>query len=146
MNTVVIIISAMTGVLRQLLKHIVVQMRVCQNRHILFLCSPPDFIFPAVFRYKKSGNLSLVCNCRLASTLEKSYEGYYTKEKGLSCGLFHLSAHFLQIEGNGKEGKVHIDLVFSKMSEAFVMVVSLDLSEDRLRLNAPPSPVHPSFF
>ena len=34
--------------------------------------------------------------------------------------LFQLSTHFLQIEGNGKEGKVHFDLVFSKMSESLV--------------------------
>ena len=31
--------------------------------------------------------------------------------------LFQLSTHFLQIEGNGKEGKVHIDLVFTSMAQ-----------------------------
>ena len=51
--------------------------------------------------------------------------------------LFQLSTHFLQIEGNGKEGKVHFDLVFSKMSESFVAVVSLHLPKDRLWFDAP---------
>ena len=53
------------------------------------------------------------------------------------CRLFRLSTHFLQIEGNGKEGKVHFDLVFSKISESFVAVVSLHLSKDRLWFDAP---------
>ena len=51
--------------------------------------------------------------------------------------LFQLSTHFLQIEGNGKEGKVHFDLVFSKMSESFVAVISLHLPKDRLWFDAP---------
>ena len=51
--------------------------------------------------------------------------------------FFRLSTHFLQIEGNGKEGTVHFDLVFSKMSGLFVAVVSLHLSKDRLWFDAP---------
>ena len=43
--------------------------------------------------------------------------------------LFQLSTHFLQIEGNGKEGKVHFDLVFSKrrdvISQTICSIVTL---------------------
>ena len=51
--------------------------------------------------------------------------------------LSHFCHHFLYIKGNGKEGKVHFDLVFSKMSESFVAVISLHLPKDRLWFDAP---------
>ena len=37
------------------------------------------------------------------------------------------------IKSNGKEGKVHCDLVFSKMPEPFVSHIVFDLSKDGFR-------------
>ena len=52
-------------------------------------------------------------------------------------GLFrYFRTHFLYIEGNGEEGKVHRDLVFAEVPEAAVCHVELHLSEDGFRLNA----------
>ena len=53
--------------------------------------------------------------------------------------LFQLSTHFLQIEGNGKEGKVHIDLVFANMTEASVRHIVFHLSENSLGFYASPA-------
>ena len=40
-------------------------------------------------------------------------------------GLFcYLATHFLQIEGDGKEGKVHGDLVSAEVTEPFISHVS----------------------
>ncbi len=52
-------------------------------------------------------------------------------------GLFsHLRAHFLYVEGYGKEGKVHCDLVFAEVTEAAVRHIEFHLAEDGLRFNA----------
>ena len=57
-------------------------------------------------------------------------------------GLFcYLATHFLQIEGDGEEGKVHVDLVLTKMPEPFISHVVFHLAEDCLRLYASSSPV-----
>ena len=62
-------------------------------------------------------------------------------------GLFrYLSAHFLDVEGNGEEGKVHRDLVFAEVSEAAVCHVELHLSEDGFGFDTSSSPVSESFF
>ena len=50
-----------------------------------------------------------------------------------------LSAHFLDIEGYGKEGKVHRDLVFPEVAETSICHIVFHLSEDGFGLNAPPS-------
>lgn len=50
--------------------------------------------------------------------------------------ILDFSTHFLYIKSNGKEGKVHCDLVFSKMPEPFVSHVVFDLSKDGFRLYA----------
>ena len=60
--------------------------------------------------------------------------------------LFGFSGHFLDVEGNGKEGKVHGDLVLTEVAEAFVVHVVLHLSEDRLRLYGTLGAVLKSFF
>ena len=41
---------------------------------------------------------------------------------------------FLDVEGDGEEGKVHCDLVFAEVSEALVVHVVLHLPEHGLRL------------
>ena len=62
-------------------------------------------------------------------------------------GLFrYFRTHFLYIEGNGEEGKVHRDLVFAEVPEAAVCHVGLHLSEDGFRFNAPPPPFLDPFF
>ena len=62
-------------------------------------------------------------------------------------GLFcYFRAHFLDIEGNGEEGKVHCDLVFAEVAEAAVCHVELHLTEDGFRLDASSSPVFQSLF
>ena len=58
----------------------------------------------------------------------------------------YLGAHFLDVEGNGEEGKVHGDLVFAEVSEAAVCHVELHLPEDRFRLYTSSPPVSESFF
>lgn len=62
-------------------------------------------------------------------------------------GLFcYLGTHFLEIEGYGKEGKVHCDLVFSKVTEASVCHVGFHLSENGFRFNASSPSVPDSVF
>ena len=62
-------------------------------------------------------------------------------------GLFgYLCAHFLDVEGNGKEGKVHRDLVFAEVAEAAVCHIELHLSKDGFGLYASSPPVSESFF
>ena len=78
----------------------------------------------------------MVPHC-LKIAIQTLYETENMANTGPLYRLFQLSTHFLQIEGNGKEGKVHFDLVFSKMSESFVAVVSLHLPKDRLWFDAP---------
>ena len=58
----------------------------------------------------------------------------------------YLSGHFLEIKGNGEEGKVHSDLVFAEVAEASVMHVVFHLAENGLGLYASSSPVFASFF
>ena len=58
----------------------------------------------------------------------------------------HHSAHFLDVEGYGKEGKVHCDFVFAKVTEAAVCHVVLHLAEHGLRLYASLPSVLDSFF
>ena len=62
-------------------------------------------------------------------------------------GLFrYFRTHFLYIEGNGEEGKVHRDLVFAEVPEAAVCHVGLHLSEDGFGFYASSSAVFESFF
>lgn len=62
-------------------------------------------------------------------------------------GLFrYLWKHFLDVEGYGKEGKVHCNFVFVEVSEAFVCHAVFHLSEDGFRLYAASSAVSDSFL
>ena len=58
----------------------------------------------------------------------------------------YFGAHFLDVESNGEEGKVHCDLVFSEVTEAAVCHVELHLPEDGLRLDASPASVSESIL
>ena len=48
----------------------------------------------------------------------------------------HFCTHLFYIEGNGKEGKVHEDLILSKMAETFVVHIVFHLSEHNFRFYA----------
>ena len=53
----------------------------------------------------------------------------------------YLATHFFQIEGDGEEGKVHVDLVLTEVTEPFITHIVFHLAEDCLRLYASSSPV-----
>ena len=53
----------------------------------------------------------------------------------------YLGTHFLEIESDGKECKVHVDLVFAEVAEPFISHVVFHLTENSLGLYAPSSPV-----
>lgn len=57
-----------------------------------------------------------------------------------------LSAHFLDVEGYDKEGKVHRDLVFPEVAETSICHIVLHLSEDGFGLNAPSSSLPDTFL
>ena len=48
----------------------------------------------------------------------------------------HFYTHLFYIEGNGKEGKVHEDLILSKMAETFVVHIVFHLFEHSFRFYA----------
>ena len=87
----------------------------------------------------------MVPHC-LKIAIQTLYETENMANTGPLYRLFQLSTHFLQIEGNGKEGKVHFDLVFSKMSESFVSVVGFHLTENSLGLYTSSSSVPDTFL
>ena len=60
--------------------------------------------------------------------------------------LHQFCTHFLYIEGYGKEGKIHRDLVLVYMSEAFVLHVVFHLSEHGLGFYAAFPPVPDPFL
>ena len=55
-------------------------------------------------------------------------------EKPIHKFILGFSHEFPQIMGHGEYGKVHIDLVFTFVTEAPVVPVEFDLPENRLRL------------
>ena len=58
----------------------------------------------------------------------------------------HFCTHLFYIEGNGKEGKVHEDLILSKMAETFVVHIVFHLFEHGFRFYASLSSVFQSFL
>ena len=58
----------------------------------------------------------------------------------------YLCAHFLQVEGNGKESEVHEDLFQPEVSETFIPHVVLHLPGHRLGFYGAAGTVHQSFF
>lgn len=60
--------------------------------------------------------------------------------------FIHLGTHLFYIEGDGQEGKVHKDLVLSKMTEALVVHVEFYLSKYSFRFYTPLPSVFQSFF
>ena len=67
--------------------------------------------------------------------------------KGFPLPFFiDFRAHFLYVESNCKESKIHLDLVHTEVPEAFVVHVVFHLSEDGLWLYASFPPIFYSFF
>ena len=58
----------------------------------------------------------------------------------------HFCTYLFYIEGNGKEGKVHEDLILSKMAETFVIHIVFNLSEHGFRFYASLSSVFQPFL
>lgn len=58
----------------------------------------------------------------------------------------HFCTYLFYIEGNGKEGKIHEDLVLSKMAETFVIHIVFHLSEHGFRFYASLSSVFQPFL
>ena len=58
----------------------------------------------------------------------------------------HFCTHLFYIEGYGKEGKVHEDLILSKMAETFVVHIVFHLFEHSFRFYASLSSVFQSFL
>ena len=63
-----------------------------------------------------------------------------------NTSFFHLGTHLFYIEGNGKEGKVHEDLVHPKMAETFVVHIVFHLSEHSFRFYTSLSPVFQTYL
>ena len=64
----------------------------------------------------------------------------------VSGGFCHFCGHFLYVEGDGEECKVHRDLVFAEVAEALVAHVVLHLPEHSLRLYGSPGAVFEPFL
>ena len=62
------------------------------------------------------------------------------------CGFGRFGGPFLDVEGDGEEGKVHRDLVFAEVAEAFVCHVVFHLPENGFRLYRPFRAVFESLF
>ena len=63
------------------------------------------------------------------------YIGQISPQIREKSSLGHFCHHFLYIKGNGKEGKVHFDLVYTDMAKTTIRHVVFNLSENRFRLN-----------
>ena len=75
----------------------------------------------------------------LKIAIQTLHETENMENTGSLYRLFQLSTHFFQIEGNGKEGKVHFDLVYTDMAKTTIRHVVFNLSENRFRLDASPA-------
>ena len=100
-----------------------------------------------------------ICSLSLSCDLLKISLIYvFPASKNSSCKLIKQSnqpvhtffcqfcTHLFYIEGNGKEGKVHEDLILSKMAETFVVHIVFNLSEHGFRFYASLPSVFQSFL
>ena len=100
-----------------------------------------------------------ICSLSLSCDLLKISLIYvFPASKNSSCKLIKQSnqpvhtlfcqfcTHLFYIEGNGKEGKVHEDLILSKMAETFVIHIVFHLSEHGFRFYASLPSVFQSFL
>ena len=118
-------------------------MRVCRNARCTF------FFFVS----HKIGSCTISCDILWLSLIYVSPTSEYGGGKPIkqfsqpaNTSFFHLGTHLFYIEGNGKEGKVHEDLVLSKMAETFVVHIVFHLSEHGFRFYASLSSVFQPFL
>ena len=63
------------------------------------------------------------------------YIGQISPQIREKSSLGHFCHHFLYIKGNGKEGKVHFDLVYTDMAKTTIRHVVFNLSENSFWFN-----------
>ena len=101
-----------------------------KNRLIFLSCDilriSSIYVFPA----------SKYSYCKLIKQSNQSIHTFFS----------HFCTYLFYIEGNGKEGKVHEDLILSKMAETFVIHIVFHLSEHGFRFYASLSSVFQSFL
>ena len=62
-------------------------------------------------------------------------------------GLFcYFPTHFLQVEGDGEESKVHGDLVFAEVTEPFITHIVFHLAENGFGFDTSSASVFQPFF
>ena len=74
------------------------------------------------------------------------YMGQISPQIRENSSLGHFCHHFLYIKGNGKEGKVHFDLVYTDMAKTTICHIAFNLSENRFWLDASPSSMPKTFL
>ena len=109
----------------------------------------PSFLFITI----ALGSFSLSCDILRISLIYVFATSKYSyckliKQSNQSIHTFfsHFCTHLFYIEGNGKEGKVHEDLILSKMAETFVVHIVFHLFEHSFRFYASLSSVFQSFL
>lgn len=98
-------------------------MRPCMDVQRVFV-----FFKISISRVPETRYLALYEAKKNAQIREKSFLG-------------HFCHHFLNIKGNGKEDKVHIDLVYAKMAKTIVRHIVFNLPENSFRLDASPASI-----
>ena len=97
----------------------------------------PSFLFITI----PLGSFSLSCDILRISLIHVFATSKYSycklikrSNQPIHTFFSHFCTHLFYIEGNGKEGKVHEDLILSKMAETFVVHIVFHLSEHGFRL------------
>ena len=109
----------------------------------------PSFLFITI----PLGSFSLSCDILRISLIHvfaTSKYSYCKLVKPFNQPIYtffsHFCTHLFYIEGNGKESKVHEDLILTKMAETFVVHIVFHLFEHGFRLYTALSSVLQSFL
>ena len=109
----------------------------------------PSFLFITI----QLGSFSLSCDILRISLIYVFATSKYSycklikpSNQPIHTFFSHFCTHLFYIEGNGKEGKVHEDLILSKMAETFVIHIVFHLSEHGFRFYASLSSVFQPFL
>ena len=109
----------------------------------------PSFLFITI----PLGSFSLSCDILRISLIYVFATSKYSycklikrSNQPIHTFFSHFCTHLFYIEGNGKEGKVHEDLILSKMAETFVIHIVFHLSEHGFRFYASLSSVFQPFL
>ena len=113
-----------------------------KTRHPLFSCHLCSLNFVFLSRSNKFRvfpKYSILTWRKTMNMAENAVFGGISSVFRMFCDF---PCHFLDVERNGEEGKVHFDLVFSHVAEPLVVHAGLHLSEYGFRFDVPPSSVH----